>query len=221
MYKIRPASVLKSRNSSNKSMSIDPAGGVAVYLTITIRTHIMSTKKTVLASIFLACSAMAQAQDTPPSAPEAKPAAKTADDRRPGSGPNPFTDCGIGAALFPTVGWAAVTSNVIWDIGTTALTSATASPQTCSGKRVAAAIFINDTYEKLAEETARGQGEHLNAVLNILGCDSARHAAAIEAARGAMGEAVATPGYATQRRLDKAADFYGIVESAVSGRCAA
>lgn len=181
----------------------------------------MSMKKTVLASILLACSALAQAQDTPSSAPETKPAVTADDDRRPGSGPNPFTDCGIGAALFPTVHWAAVTSNVIWDIGTTALTSATASPQTCSGKRVAAAIFINDTYEKLAEETARGQGEHLNAVLNILGCDSARHAVAIEAARGAMGEAVATPGYATQRRLDKAADFYGIVESAVSSRCAA
>jgi hypothetical protein len=201
-------------------VSIGSLSGFAVYLFITLRTHIMSMKKTVLASIFLACSALAQAQDTPSSAPDAKPAAAT-DDRRPGSGPNPFTDCGIGAALFPTVHWAAVTSNVIWDIGTTALTSATASPQTCSGKRVAAAIFINDTYEKLAEETARGQGEHLNAVLNILGCDGARHAVAIEAARGAMGEAVATPGYATQRRLDKAADFYGIVESAVSSRCAA
>ena len=181
----------------------------------------MSTKTAVLASLFLACSALAQAQDTPPSAPEAKPAATTADDRRPGSGPNPFTDCGIGAALFPTVGWAAVTSNVIWDIGITALTSATASPQTCSGKRVAAAIFINDTYEKLAEETARGQGEHLHAVLKLLGCDASRHALVIGVARGAMGDVVAMPGYATQRRLDKAADFYGIIENAVSNSCAA
>ena len=62
-----------------------------------------------------------------------------------GSGPNPFTDCGIGAALFPDTHWAAVTSNVIWDVGTTALTSATASPETCSGAKVEAAMFINET----------------------------------------------------------------------------
>ena len=35
---------------------------------------------------------------------------------------NPYTDCGIGAALFPNTNWAAVTSNVIWDAGTTAVT---------------------------------------------------------------------------------------------------
>ena len=50
---------------------------------------------------------------------------------KPGSGPNPFSDCGIGAALFPDTSWAAVTSNITWDIGTTALTSATMSPGTC------------------------------------------------------------------------------------------
>ena len=33
-----------------------------------------------------------------------------------GSGPNPYTDCGIGAALFSDTHWAAVTSNVIWDL---------------------------------------------------------------------------------------------------------
>src|SRR5688572_5993856 len=63
-----------------------------------------------------------------PTAPEAakapEPAKAPAASKAPGAGPNPFSDCGIGAALFPKTGWAAVTSNVIWDIGTTALTSA-------------------------------------------------------------------------------------------------
>jgi hypothetical protein len=36
-----------------------------------------------------------------------------------GSGPNPYSDCGIGAALFKDTEWAAVTSNVTWDLGTT------------------------------------------------------------------------------------------------------
>lgn len=141
--------------------------------------------------------------------------------KAPGSGPNPFSDCGIGAALFSETKWAAVTSNVIWDVGTTAVTSATASPETCSGKTVAAAMFINDTYEKLAEEAARGEGEHLTSLMNIFECDGARHAQAIEATRGAMADVVAQPGYATQDRTQKASQFYKAVDTAVSKSCSA
>lgn len=139
--------------------------------------------------------------------------------KAPGSGPNPFSDCGIGAALFSETKWAAVTSNVIWDIGTTAVTSATASPETCNGKRVVAATFINDTYEKLAEETARGEGEHLTSLLNILECGGAQQGRAISATRDAMADLVTEPGYATQDRTQKAAQFYRIVDSAVSKSC--
>jgi hypothetical protein len=143
------------------------------------------------------------------------------DSKAPGSGPNPFSDCGIGAALFSETKWAAVTSNVIWDVGTTAVTSATASPETCNGKQVVAAMFINDTYENLAEETARGRGEHLTSLLNILECGEARQGQAIEAARNAMADVVGQPGYATQDRTQKAAQFYEVVDTAVSKSCSA
>lgn len=143
------------------------------------------------------------------------------DSKAPGTGPNPFSDCGIGAALFSETKWAAVTSNVIWDLGTTGVTSATASPQTCNGKQVAAAALINDTYEKLVEETARGEGEHLASLMNILECGDARRPLAIEATRSAMGELVAQPGYATQDRRQKAARFYEVVDTAVSKSCSA
>ena len=123
------------------------------------------------------------------------------DTKATGSGPNPFTDCGIGAALFPDTKWAAVTSNVIWDIGITAIISATASPQTCQGNKVVAALFIRDTYANLAEETAAGQGEHLTTVLNIFGCDGSHHASAVKQIRGAMGQAVAAKNYADQPAL--------------------
>ena len=92
-----------------------------------------------------------------------------AQDKEAGSGPNPFTDCGIGAALFPNTGWAAVTSNVIWDVGTTAVISATASPETCSGSSAQAAKFINDTYDSVIEDTARGDGEYVATLLEIYG----------------------------------------------------
>jgi hypothetical protein len=136
-----------------------------------------------------------------------------------GSGPNPFSDCGVGAALFPETKWAAVTSNIIWDIGITGIVSATASPQTCSGKKVAAAVFISNTYASLAEEAAAGQGEHLASVLNIMECNAARHDAAIANVRDAMTQVVASPAYAEQSRIEKASKFYDIVETAVSASC--
>jgi Protein of unknown function (DUF3015) len=146
--------------------------------------------------------------------------ASHAESAAPGSGPNPFTDCGIGAALFPDVHWAAISSNVIWDVGTTAVTSATASPQTCSGKKVAAALFIRDTYERLAEETAQGQGEHLSTALSLLACDGPGQVAAVAATREALGTLVAQPAYATLTRLDKAAQYYGVMHTAVAQACA-
>jgi hypothetical protein len=146
-------------------------------------------------------------------------AAFAADEKKTGSGPNPFADCGIGAALFPETKWAAVTSNVIWDIGITAITSATASPQTCSGKTVAAAVFISNAYDNLAEETATGKGEHVAAVLNILECNSAKHDAAARQIRTSMQAAVARPDYVDLSRVQKASNFYSIVDRAVSTSC--
>ncbi len=139
--------------------------------------------------------------------------------KAPGSGPNPFSDCGIGAALFPTVSWAAVTSNVIWDIGTTGLTSATASPETCSGKNIAAALFINDTYENLAEETAKGEGEHLTTLLNIFECGNNKQAV-ISTLRSDMGESLSSSAYDAKSHTEKASSYYDMAKSA-SRECSA
>lgn len=139
----------------------------------------------------------------------------------PGTGPNPFTDCGIGAALFPETAWAAVSSNVIWDLGTTAVISATASPETCSGKNMQAALFIGNTYEKLAEETAVGQGEYLTTVLNLFDCDSAQHAGAIQELRSAMGREVSGASYVGQSKLEKASSYYFMLENIAGQSCSA
>lgn len=136
-----------------------------------------------------------------------------------GSGPNPFSDCGIGAALFPETAWAAVTSNVIWDIGTTAVTSATMSPQTCSAKKLKTALFIRDTYEQLAEDVARGDGEHIAAALEMFQCSENLYKTAISEIRSDMGKAVATPGYAEQHHLEHAGQLYNIIEKAASHSC--
>ena len=134
---------------------------------------------------------------------------------------NPYSECGIGAAIFPDTHWAAATSNVIWDLGSTAITSATASPETCSGAPVAAAMFINSSYDSLAEETARGEGEHLSAMLDIVGCSSIEQPAAAARIRSEMADAVTADGYAGQTRLEKSSAYYDMMQRSVSASCAA
>ncbi len=141
------------------------------------------------------------------------------------AGPNPFKDCGIGAALFSETHWAAVISNVIWDLGTTAVTSATASPETCSGSDVKTAQFILDNYENLAEETAKGSGEHLTAMLTVLGCRSESHGAIVSSVRSEMADKVSSPSYSQETILNKASDLNDIVNTNVTvsfkGSCSA
>ncbi len=125
-----------------------------------------------------------------------------------GTGPNPYRDCGIGAALFPTVNWAAVTSNVIWDVGTTAVISATASPETCQGQNVVAAAFIYETFDSLAEETAKGQGEHIATLFNILDVNKEKREAVFTSVRTNMSSHVSEAGFSALSKVDKAETFY-------------
>ncbi|MEX0740799.1 MAG: DUF3015 family protein [Pseudohongiella sp.] len=125
-----------------------------------------------------------------------------------GTGPNPYRDCGIGAALFPTVNWAAVTSNVIWDVGTTAVISATASPETCQGQYVAAAAFIFETYDALTEEAAKGSGEHIVTMMNILDVEQDHRADLISAVRTEMAGQVSQAGFNSLEKVQKAETFY-------------
>jgi hypothetical protein len=151
----------------------------------------------------------------------AAPSAFAAENKAPGSGPNPFVDCGIGAALFKDVHWAAVTSNIIWDIGTTAVTSATASPETCQARKVETAQFILDTYDNLAEETAAGQGQHITAALNKFGCEVNDHAQITQAMRQQLAIGISQSAYNSQSAIEKAAAYYQALETSAAGRCSA
>lgn len=96
---------------------------------------------------------------------------------------NAWRQCGIGAMLFPKTGWAAVTSNIIWDAGTTATTSSSSTESQCAGRASNAAKFIHQNYAVIEEETATGQGDHLVTVLNILDCNKSSHGRIIESVR--------------------------------------
>ncbi|BFT31807.1 hypothetical protein D210916BOD24_29830 [Alteromonas sp. D210916BOD_24] len=99
---------------------------------------------------------------------------------------NPWKHCGIGAAIFDDNGAAAAISNIIWDLGTTAITSKVSSEDSCSGKRTKVALFIQDNFDAVLEQTAMGEGEHVNAMLEILEVADANKASIIASVRSAV-----------------------------------
>lgn len=129
---------------------------------------------------------------------------------------NAWRDCGIGAMIFSDYPVAAVVSNVIWDLGTTALTSAGASEETCKGKEVATAQYIFETYSNLEIETAKGEGKHVTAMLGMMGCDNASHSSIISSIRNDFSKAINNPSYANKTTLDKAEAYHSLVHNRIS-----
>lgn len=82
---------------------------------------------------------------------------------------NPWQRCGIGAAIFTDNGVAAAISNVIWDLGTTAVTSATSSRSTCMGKEPETAVYIQENYEQIERDLVVGEGAHVAAMFELMG----------------------------------------------------
>lgn len=122
---------------------------------------------------------------------------------------NPWQQCGIGAMIFPETGIAAAISNIIWDLGTTAVTSASASEDTCKGQRTQTALFINETYEQLENDIVQGEGVHLNAMMSMMQCE----ATAVDTIRAEVAEKVLTnDAVATV----KAEQLFNIAEAACS-----
>lgn len=128
---------------------------------------------------------------------------------------NPWQHCGIGAAIFDDNTTAAAISNVIWDSGTTAVTSATISPETCESEEVKVAQFIDETYDQLAMEAAIGEGEHLTAALGLVGCD-ANNSASVSQLRNDLSTFSADTSYSSMSHEDKAYRFYNSLNQAAA-----
>ncbi|GHG59644.1 hypothetical protein GCM10010919_02370 [Alishewanella longhuensis] len=127
---------------------------------------------------------------------------------------NPWKQCGIGAMIFDDNGTAAAISNVIWDLGTTAVSSNVSSQDSCNGLKVAAAEFINSTITNIEEETVIGEGQHLTAMLNLMGCEVAAHSAIIQDVRADLDVSVAD-------KSSKAEAYYSQLDSTITSKFAA
>ncbi|WP_419147433.1 DUF3015 family protein [Pseudoalteromonas 'SMAR'] len=124
---------------------------------------------------------------------------------------NPWQQCGIGAMIFPDNGAAAAVSNIIWDLGTTAVSTKISSQESCAGANVKTAMFIQQTFPVLEQEIAQGEGEYVAAMLNVRGCDATAHADIVTAIRNDYAQKPATD----------AQSLYNIVESKVTSQFAA
>ncbi|WP_213609697.1 DUF3015 family protein [Pseudoalteromonas sp.] len=131
------------------------------------------------------------------------------------SGINPWQQCGLGAMVFPDNGVAAAISNIIWDLGTTAVSSNISSVESCKGANVKTAQFIQQTFPVLEQEIAQGEGEYISAMLNVRGCDVTSHQQIITSVRNDYANAP----------IDNAQSFYELVEGKIttnfSSQCAA
>lgn len=136
---------------------------------------------------------------------------------------NPWTECGLGGAIGSLIKDNKVASkvlasvtNVTWDLGTTATTSAVSTPDLCANKQVAAAKFINDTYASLEIETAKGEGQNLIALLDLAEVDAAHRDAVIAGLRSEMSQVVATPGFSGLSQIEKAQNYYAVFVATVT-----
>ena len=124
---------------------------------------------------------------------------------------NPWADCGIGAMIFTSNGGAAAISNIIWDLGTTAVSSNISSQESCESERAKTAMFIKATKPALEQEIAIGEGEYVTAMLETRGCVVASHNDIISAIREEL----------TEKPSQSAQDLYNTVESQVQSNFAA
>ncbi|NOT82580.1 MAG: DUF3015 family protein [Gallionella sp.] len=133
---------------------------------------------------------------------------------------NPWTDCGIGAMIFVNYPVAAVISNVIWDLGTTAVTSNYSSQNTCSGSNAKVAMLVGTSYANLEEETVKGDGKHLQAMLGMMNCDTTARGNIIRSVRTDFNRSLENAAYAEQATMVKAESYYNLVQAKVTGEFA-
>ncbi|MCG9677532.1 DUF3015 family protein [Vibrio sp. Isolate24] len=134
-----------------------------------------------------------------------------------------YKGCGLGhwIANGYANGWLAVTTNVTWDLGTTASISYYSTPASCSGPFYAAAQFIDRAYPELERETVQGEGEHMMAMLNILGCGQTEQQLVRQGVRSDFAKVLAKDNYAEMPHHEKADSYYRIVVKHASQQCSA
>jgi len=136
---------------------------------------------------------------------------------------NPWQECGIGAMVFPDNGAASAISNIIWDLGTTAVSSALSSPEECQGSTVQVAAFVARGYDHISRETVVGEGEYLQTLMDGINCDPAVQPALLADVRDRFAARLTDAEYAAKDDSAKAEAYFlslrDVVRVNYSGSC--
>lgn len=133
------------------------------------------------------------------------------------SADNLWMDCGIGHWIAgPTLnGFPAMTTNLAFDLGTTATISDISTPSICAGPFWASARFIYKSYPMLEEETAAGNGDYMTAMLDHFECESDTNATIRTNIRKNFFNVINQPNYSQNDINIKAATYYQIVSNEI------
>ena len=130
-----------------------------------------------------------------------------------------YTDCGLGGLIGSAIGSeedsianvAAVVTNITFDLGTTAISSNTTSPDTCARGKEKTAAFIYESYESLETDLASGHGVYLDALVALSGYEGQVRERFVAALRSGFATLVAMPEYPEQNRFTKSEALYNLV----------
>ena len=121
-----------------------------------------------------------------------------------------YEDCGLGAMIAPRNPAVAAVTNVTWDCGTTAISSNSSSPDTCTGGKEKTAAFINNSFESLESDLASGSGTYLDTLTVLTGHEGVKQEF-IAALRNDFAQLVAARDYTNKSRFQKAEALYNLV----------
>jgi hypothetical protein len=143
------------------------------------------------------------------------PSISIAENGKIGTGPNPYTDCGIGSTFDNKAG--ASSSNAIWDLGSTALTSATSSPEMCRDRKAESAKLILETLPELEKDVALGEGKYLLALTEVMGCDAPFLNEINSNLRITYAQKISDKEYGNKTEIQRATDLYNAVKLTIEG----
>lgn len=127
-----------------------------------------------------------------------------------------YTDCGLGAMIAPSNDAVAAVTNVTFDLGTTAISSNATSPETCQGGQASAAAFIFEAYPSIEQDLARGEGEHLTALLKIAGCEADSNADVAASLRRDLATLADSEDYSDRSTFERAEDLFEALDARAS-----
>ena len=130
-----------------------------------------------------------------------------------------YTDCGIGGLIGSAIGSdedsvanvAAVVTNITFDLGTTAISSNTTSPDTCARGKERTAAFIYESYDSLEADLASGHGVYLDGLAALAGYEGDTRDRFVAGVRSGFARLVAAPEYPKQDRFAKSEALYNLV----------